>query len=279
MISVIRKTILEVAIILMIVVFLVLNLILATASIFLVVLPASRKKLKDQWQSFGSTWKRIRRHYRYLWLVLTWREPTPEDEVVPETESQESRKREEEHDARSLFFALIHVPQVILVVAILLNVIYVALFTEFTYRSPVVERTGSEQPAKKPEFIPTDADKQEAELCPCTPRYELPVEAEDLSYLNIALIDETGETKFSNRFKYEFDDKVFFTLAGDPKVKNESVGENGTVRFTSSGNEIVLNPGQAFQFLNSPFLTYMIDKNGTAWAAKTAELTPVPFGR
>ena len=160
-----------------------------------------------------------------------------------------------------LFYAIVN--------TILMFFVYTAVFY-----NPVAVNVDVKKEIPKQVFIPTDADKQEIELCPCTISYKMNKDLlNDKNFRNIALLESgTGELKYSNSYIVVFEDNSF-KKRDSQNITALEMMKSGTYKIEWLGDVVFeINPYQAFQVLDDPFFTYMLDNIGELYLIQTEKL-------
>jgi hypothetical protein len=255
------------------------TILLCTASLVLLIF--ARQKLGEQWSQFNALWRRIFNHYVYLMKVvelwLAERKKKQKKFVRPRPEPRSisyHRNRsvdlEDLADPFIIFYLVYQACNLIFLLSILINFIYVVLTVQMLNIDMTVKPAPKVEVPPQEQFQPSDADKQEIDLCPCVPDYELPDAGKSTSFRNVALVDELGQVKFSSKFRCDFSKEKFSTFL-DPRIVNPEI-KDGSVTFLYNKHELQLNPWQAFQLLNEPMLTFMFDEQGMLYRAQSEEI-------
>ena len=247
-------------------------LLIATASIVLVF--TNRPSLRDYWKSVLQISRRIGIHYRYIFRILFHK--YKEWDLKRSKKSQEQKVREsarftaiqviyyEEYDPFAIFALVYTSVNLAFCLAILINFVYLVIVYKVVYYEPTAKNVPS-LPEKVIEYIPTDADKQEINFRPFLESYEAPLG--DASFKNVALIDNIGQIKFSQKYMAQFDQKLF-SKTNDHRIKNSRLMSSGVIMFTGVDKiKFNINPYQAFQILNDPYMTFMFNEGGELFGA------------
>jgi len=230
-------------------------------------------RLKNPWHDIAVMATRMWLHIRctYYQEFVPWNEARKAKSarseapawVAPAREFQ--RRLSTDYNGEEIFILVIFMFQSLFSLAILADFIYSAILVlsvwgirHYYTETPVISSTPPEPP-KVEVYQQQVADKQESDFGPWSNSAEVMDERNKPSFLNLALISDTGIIKYSQRY-------ASGTAGFTPYVSEhiaDAHADGAQVTFHERHNKLHINVGQVFLFENDAVRAYQFSNNGT----------------